>query len=58
LELVEKMDRWFGICNSVIPINAEAIADEFLSTPKWIEDWKKASTAEQFLTDETYKSLK
>jgi hypothetical protein len=75
--LCRRMNRWFDLCNSKDPekrgkkgrpvwvtrYNAVEIADEFLDTLKWLQDWRNAVTVngvlqkQHFLPDETYESL-
>jgi hypothetical protein len=75
-ELCKKMNRWFDLCNSkdpsmhkdwrvkLTPKNACEIADEFLSTLKFFQDWKDAMTdtnrklhEKHFIPLETYASM-
>jgi len=75
-KLCKEMNHWFDLCNSkdpenrdpdhrvwVTPRNGAKIADEFLSTLKWLQDWRDSLTVngrlqkKYFLPDETYLSL-
>jgi hypothetical protein len=77
--MCKEMNRWFDLCNSKDPEkrgngidkpvwvttnNAEEIADEFLSTIKWLEEWKALLTVngsfkkEHFIPSETFDSMK
>lgn len=76
-ELCLIMNRWFDMCNSkdpnrhkdwrviITPNNGAEIADEFLSTLKFFQDWKESLTdtngklhEEHFVPLETYATMK